>query len=181
MEIVEPIADVLDAAHKAGVVHRDLKPSNIMIAVDGMVKLLDLGVARINDKSGATPLTLTGQIVGTTRLHVARAVGHGAGCRPAGVDGRADVNSLGVMVYEMTAGGHPFMVNSIGEMCNAHCNSNPRPLEELDASIPAAWSRAMLRAISVERGARDAGVNLFLRKLEGGGKLIEAIKVQLGG
>jgi serine/threonine-protein kinase len=165
LKIIEPVANVLDAAHKAGVVHRDLKPSNIMIAIDGTVKLLDLGVARINDESGETALTKTGQLIGTPSYMSPEQWGAESQDGVSGVDGRADVYSLGVVVYEMTVGVRPFTATTIGEMCHAHCNSSPRPLEESDASVPAEWSRAVLRAMSKDRSQRQPTAGEFAAQL----------------
>ncbi|MGB9178011.1 MAG: serine/threonine-protein kinase [Pyrinomonadaceae bacterium] len=165
LKIIEPVAHVLDAAHKAGVVHRDLKLSNIMIAVDGTVKLLDLGIARINDASGETMLTMPGQLIGTPSYMSPEQWGETPQDGVAGIDGRADVYSLGVAVYEMTAGQRPFIADSIGEMCHAHCNSSPRPLDEFDPSIPSDWSSAVLRAMSKDRSQRQPTAGEFAAQL----------------
>lgn len=166
LKIIEPIANVLDVAHRVNVVHRDLKPTNIMIAADGTVKLLDLGIARIyDDSSGETVLTMPGQLVGTPAYMSPEQWGRVPADGAPGVDGRADVYSLGIVVYEMTTGVRPFRATSLGEMCHAHCDSAPRPLEELVPSIPADWSRAVLRAMSKDRNRRQTTAGEFATEL----------------
>jgi len=166
LKIVEQVAEALDAAHAAGIVHRDLKPTNIMVTSDGTVKLLDLGVVRIfDDEAGETVLTMPGQLVGTPLYMSPEQWGHVPADGVPDVDRRADIYSLGVVVYEMTAGVRPFDGDSLGELCHAHCNSEARPLEEFDPSIPAGWSRAVLRAMSKERSQRQATAGEFAAQL----------------
>src|SRR5918911_559441 len=106
LPIIEQVASVLDAAHATGVVHRDLKPSNIMIAADGRtVKLLDLGIAKINSPvDGGTALTRSGQFLGTPYYMAPEQWGEMPRDRGEEIDGRTDIYSLGVVVYETTAG-----------------------------------------------------------------------------
>lgn len=166
LKIVEAVADVLDAAHRVGIVHRDLKPTNIMITADGVVKLLDLGIAKIrDDATGMTELTMPGQLVGSPAYMPPEQWGQTPADGVRGVDGRADIYSLGVMTYEITGGERPFKADSLGEMCHAHCNTTPRPLEEFDASIPTSWSRAVSRAMSKDRRERQSTAGEFAAQL----------------
>lgn len=166
LEIIEPLASVLDAAHAMGVVHRDLKPTNIMITERGVVKLLDLGVAKITDIGpDATRLTMTGQLVGTPYFMSPEQWGELPRDGSEEIDGRADVYSLGVVIYQMTTGKFPFSGNSFVTLRRAHCQETPRPLEELNASIPVGWSRAVLRAMSKDRADRQATAGELAREL----------------
>jgi serine/threonine-protein kinase len=167
LKIIEQVASVLDAAHAQGVVHRDLKPSNIMLTFDqGTVKLLDLGIARIIDAGNAeTALTTAGQLLGTPYYMSPEQWGEMPRDGGPEIDGRADVYSLGVVVYEVTTGVRPFEEKTPVELRQAHCRRSPRPLEEFDASIPAAWSRAVLRAMSKDRSERQATAGEFAREL----------------
>lgn len=166
LQLIEQVADVLDWAHEAGIVHRDLKPTNIMLTSEGTVKLLDLGVVRMfGDGADETVLTMPGQLVGTPLYMPPEQWGQVPLDGVPEVDRRADIYSLGVMVYEMTAGVRPFDGNTLVELCHAHCNCEPRPLEEFDASIPAGWSRAVLRAMSKERSQRQATAGEFTAQL----------------
>jgi serine/threonine-protein kinase len=183
LRIIEPVASVLDAAHAMGVVHRDLKPSNIMITGQGSVKLLDLGVAKVSDMgAGMTSLTMTGQLLGTPYYMSPEQWGEQQRDGSEEVDGRTDVYSLGVVVYQITTGEFPFNGDSVVTLRRAHCHQRPRPLEEIDASIPAAWSEVVLRAMSKDRNDRQASAGELARELraaldgiertEGGARLV---------
>lgn len=166
LRIIEPVASVLDAAHAMGVVHRDLKPSNIMITVQGNIKLLDLGVAKVSDMgAGATSLTMTGQLLGTPYYMSPEQWGELSRDGSEEIDGRTDVYSLGIVVYQITTGEFPFNGDSVVTLRRAHCNERPRPLEAIDASIPPAWSRVVLRAMSKDRNDRQATPGELAREL----------------
>ncbi|HKC66092.1 MAG TPA: serine/threonine-protein kinase, partial [Pyrinomonadaceae bacterium] len=166
LKVVESVASVLDAAHEQGVVHRDLKPSNIMITNRGVVKLLDLGVAKVTDEeTNVTQLTATGQILGTPYFMSPEQWGESPRDGGKEIDGRTDIYSLGVVTYQLTAGELPFKGTSIVALHRAHCHEAPRPLEEFDKEIPLAWSRAVLRAMSKDRNDRQATAGEFAREL----------------
>jgi serine/threonine-protein kinase len=166
MRIIEPVASVLDAAHAMGVVHRDLKPSNIMITGQGNIKLLDLGVAKVSDMgAGGTSLTMTGQLLGTPYYMSPEQWGELSRDGSEEIDGRTDVYSLGIVVYQITTGEFPFNGDSVVTLRRAHCNERPRPLETIDASIPHAWSRVVLRAMSKDRNDRQASAGELAREL----------------
>ncbi|HEX8748796.1 MAG TPA: protein kinase [Pyrinomonadaceae bacterium] len=167
LHIIEQVAGVLDAAHSTGVVHRDLKPSNIMITADGQsVKLLDLGIARINSPADdATALTRSGQFLGTPYYMAPEQWGEMPRDRVESIDGRADIYSLGVVVYEMTAGALPFQQSSVLSLRHAHCKERPRPLAEVLRDVPAEWSEAVERAMSKDRGDRQATAGQFASEL----------------
>jgi serine/threonine protein kinase len=167
LPFIEQAASVLDAAHATGVVHRDLKPSNIMIAADGRtVKLLDLGIARINNPAGdETALTRSGQFLGTPYYMAPEQWGEMPRDLGEEIDGRADIYSLGVVVYELTAGALPFQQSSLIALRRAHCRERPRPLAEVVEDVPPAWSRAVERAMSKDRGDRQLTAGEFAAEL----------------
>lgn len=166
LRVIEPVASVLDAAHAMGVVHRDLKPSNVMITDEGNVKVLDLGLAKVSEMgAGVTRLTMTGQILGTPYYMSPEQWGELPRDGNEEIDGRTDVYSLGVVIYQLTTGELPFQGDSAVTLRRAHCHQKPRPLEEIDASIPAAWSSAVLRAMSKDRNDRQGKPGELAREL----------------
>jgi serine/threonine-protein kinase len=137
------ISSALDVAHRKGIVHRDLKPDNVMIvhdpeAADGeRVKIFDFGLAKLRSTSlsqatGPTALrTQPGMIMGTP-THMAPEQCRGA----SNIDGKADVYSLGVILYEGLVGHPPFFADNVGELMTMHLRDPPPGLRKLDSSIP---------------------------------------------
>jgi serine/threonine protein kinase len=164
--ILEPIMSVLNAAHAMGVVHRDLKPENIMIGKpgeDGQVatKLLDLGIAKMKEiagaeASGTTALTMAGQVLGTPFYMSPEQWGEVPDDGSVEIDGRADIYSLGVVFYELIAGRRPFVGLTLQELRREHVTVNPRPLHDVVSDVPDAFSRAIARAMSKDRGQRQS-------------------------
>ncbi len=115
------LAEALDVAHRNGVVHRDLKPANVLLSRDGEVKLVDFGVARLD----TSDLTKDGSSVGTPfYMSPEQILG-----RP--VDGRSDLYSLGVILYELLAERRPFSASGIGDLAVQIADDPPPPLGEL--------------------------------------------------
>src|SRR5262249_5748222 len=114
LEIAVQTAGALTAAHDAGIVHRDIKPENVMVRHDGYVKVLDFGLAKLVEPSRCTTsaedvtaaggqfLTDPGRAIGTPRYMSPEQI------RAGQVDGRSDIFSLGVLIYELVAGRAPF-------------------------------------------------------------------------
>lgn len=163
--VLDPIMSVLNAAHAMGVVHRDLKPENIMIGKastggDPVVKLLDLGIAKLREvagaeKTGSTNLTIAGQMLGTPYYMSPEQWGELPNDGNSEIDGRADIYSLGVVFYELITGKRPFTGLTLSELRREHVSITPRPLHEVDPSVPASFSRAISRAIAKDRSDRQ--------------------------
>src|SRR3982751_2610086 len=141
LEVLTPIMSVLDTAHSMGVVHRDLKPENIMIGVpsgngEPIVKLLDLGIAKMSDIAGVetggnTALTMAGQVLGTPYYMSPEQWGEIPRDGSTEIDGRADIYSLGLVFYEMILGRRCFAGNTLHELRREHVTMTPRPLHEV--------------------------------------------------
>jgi serine/threonine-protein kinase len=166
VEVLEPVMSVLNAAHAQGVVHRDLKPENIMIGKSSTggeptVKLLDLGIAKISelagaDSGGSTALTVAGQILGTPYYMSPEQWGDASRDGSPEIDGRADIYSLGTVFYELVAGRRPFCGLTLQELRREHVTVTPKPLHEVVSDVPEAFSQAIARAMSKDRGDRQA-------------------------
>jgi CheY-like chemotaxis protein len=164
LEIVQPVCQVLDLAHSVGIVHRDVKPENVFLhnAPTGeVVKVLDFGIARLLDEKPASGATLTSRHVtlGTPLYMAPEQMSN------ASVDGRADVYSLALMVYEMLTGALPFDETfDFMSLAMAKMRNDPVPMGSHDPSIPAALDEVVMEALSREPAARP-GAAAFGRNL----------------
>jgi serine/threonine-protein kinase len=142
MEIGVQIAETLDYAHSKGVIHRDIKPSNIIIAPDGRIRITDFGIARIED-STATLHTQAGEILGTPAYMSPEQV---SGQQ---VDGRSDIFSLGVILYEMTTGARPFggKGNTLASMFNDIIRVTPPEPFITSSLVPKKLSALIMKAL----------------------------------
>jgi serine/threonine-protein kinase len=175
LAVLDPIMSVLNAAHAMGVVHRDLKPENIMIGKPStggppVVKLLDLGIAKLREvagaeKTGTTALTMAGQMLGTPYYMSPEQWGELPADGNSEIDGRADIYSLGIVFYELVAGRRPFSGLTLLELRREHVSVVPKSLHELDASVPEGFSSAIARAIAKDRSQRQASADELEQEL----------------
>jgi serine/threonine protein kinase len=163
--VLRPIMSVLNAAHAMGVVHRDLKPENIMIGKlstggEPVVKLLDLGIAKLREvagaeKTGSTNLTIAGQMLGTPYYMSPEQWGELPHDGNSEIDGRADIYSLGCVFYEIIAAKRPFNGMTLAELRRQHVSVTPDPLHQVTTNVPEGFSRVIARSIAKDRGERQ--------------------------
>ncbi|HSF42287.1 MAG TPA: protein kinase, partial [Thermoanaerobaculia bacterium] len=127
-DIAQQIAKGLSKAHRGGIVHRDIKPANLVITSDGVVKILDFGLAKL---AGAAAITRTGSSVGTPAYMSPEQA------RGEDVDHRTDLWSLGVVLYEMVTGKRPFRGEHEQAVLYSILNEKPKPLTEARVDAPA--------------------------------------------
>src|SRR5579863_75211 len=152
-DLASQACDGVAAAHDAGIVHRDLKPENLFVTVkDGLpfVKVLDFGISKFDvERTGSMGATADGALMGTPYYMSPEQV-RGAGL----VDHRADVYSLGVILYECASGVRPYEATAFGEMAILIHEGRARPLAERRPSLPPAFCEVVARAMAVDRDAR---------------------------
>src|SRR4051812_7110603 len=128
LRIARQSADALDYAHSQGIVHRDIKPSNILLDRAGRVKIADFGIAKMAGQS--TELTMAGSVMGSPQYLSPEQI------RGDDLDGRSDIFSLGVVLYEMLSGRRPFEGDTITTLVYQILHKDPPPVSELRAVPP---------------------------------------------
>lgn len=149
---------VLDAAHRAGVVHRDVKPGNIMVTSDRRIKVTDFGVARM--QGSALAQTQVGLVLGTPQYAAPEQL---AG---RSVDGRADLYSLGAVLYEAVTGRPPIEAASIHDLMRLVQSARPVPASEVVAGLPHGFDAFLARALAKDPGARFSSAAEMARALQ---------------
>ena len=154
---IDQVLDALDYAHKQHVVHRDIKPANMMVTPAGVVKLMDFGIARAKGDQTLTAVdTTTGSLGYMSPEQV-----HG---KPT--DGRSDLYSVGISLYEMVTGERPFKSNSDFAVMLAQVNEQPRPPIELLPALSPALNEIILKAIAKDPAARFQSADEFRQALK---------------
>lgn len=144
-KVVKQVAEALDYAHKQNVVHRDIKPANIMFDPKTVqVKVTDFGIARITDASK----TKTGMVLGTpSYMSPEQLTGRK-------VDGRSDLFSLGVMLYQLSSGQLPFVADSMTELMYRIANDAPKDVRLVNPQLPAGLAAILARALAKDPAQR---------------------------
>ena len=155
--IAREVLTALAYAHRSGLVHRDIKPGNILMSDDGKVQVTDFGIARA--EAGST-MTQTGMILGTAYyLSPEQAQG-------LQLDGRSDIYSLGVVVYEMLTGRRPFEGDSPVSIAYKHVREMPRPPSHHRADVPQPLEAIVMTAMAKRPEDRYSSAALMRRDLE---------------
>src|SRR5262245_46477974 len=160
-EIIRQVCAALDEAHRQGIVHRDIKPENILvqtIPVGLQVKVLDFGIAALRDVK-ASRLTRAGAVVGTPHYMSPE---H---CLGEELDGRSDIYSLGIVLFEMLTGVVPFDSPPLTAIVIKHVNEPPPPPRTLNPRISPAVESIALRALEKRRDARPQTAGEMAREL----------------
>src|SRR5580700_817191 len=148
------LASALAYAHRAGILHGDVKPSNIRVTEDDRVKLVDFGVARF-----ASQVTGSDRVLGTPAYLSPEQI------EGQKQDGRSDLFSLGIVLYEMITGVRPFAGNSLGAVCAQILTASPIPPTQLHPTLPAAFDRILARCLAKNPDNRYQSGNDLARAL----------------
>jgi serine/threonine protein kinase len=150
LRLTRSVLDALAHAHAHGIVHRDIKPANVMLDEYGLVKVMDFGIARPMNTTGAT-LTQSAMVIGTAEyLSPEQAKG-------LAVDARADLYSTGVLLYELLTGRPPFVGDTPLQVAWQHLQATPEPPSVHVPELDQACDRLVLRALAKDRDERFAG------------------------
>jgi serine/threonine protein kinase len=173
IDVAMQVARALEAAHAAGIVHRDIKPENIMLRPDGYVKVLDFGLAKLTEPEAGdsnVPTDVSGRgldfetqagiVLGTVNYMSPEQA------RGQTVDGRSDLFSLGVVLYELIAGRRPFAGKTWNHTLLAIMDAEPQPVGRLAKGAPSALQQIISRALAKNRDERYQTARELLADLE---------------
>jgi serine/threonine-protein kinase len=153
------IATGMAVAHLAGIVHRDLKPANVLIDNEGLLKIVDFGVAAAQTQ-GDTQLTKTGYVIGSPKYMAPEQI---LGKK---VDERADIYSLGVILYEMFCGVPPYSRGDHMSVMYQHVQGKARPPIEINKDLPRPLNDLVMRCMSLDKSRRAQSMDELRGELE---------------
>jgi HEAT repeat protein/tRNA A-37 threonylcarbamoyl transferase component Bud32 len=153
------IATGMAVAHQAGIVHRDLKPANILIDNEGLLKIVDFGVAAAQSQ-GDTQLTKTGYVIGSPKYMAPEQI---LGKK---VDERADIYSLGVILYEMLSGVPPYSRGDHMSVMYQHVQGKARPPIDINKDLPQELNNLVMKCMSLDKAKRSQSMDELRLSLE---------------
>jgi len=149
--IAQQLAASLEVAHEQGVIHRDVKPQNLLLDADGVLKVMDFGIARLADRTSA--LTQAGMVIGTPAYMAPEQL------LDEEVDARSDLYAAGVVLYECLTGALPFEGSSPIALIAKVLNTIPRSPAERETGVPPALSALVMRLLDKDPAARPASAH----------------------
>ncbi|MDE3179782.1 MAG: protein kinase [Acidobacteriota bacterium] len=168
--MAKQVAAALDAAHRLGMVHRDIKPANIVLvplAHGEQAKVLDFGIAKLKEaRAGAAAgftLTGAGVVIGTPQyMSPEQAMGK----RGDELDGRSDLYSLGIVMYQALTGRLPFKADTTMQMLMDHIHTPPKPVQQARPGIPECVARLVMQCLEKKPEMRPASAGALIRDIE---------------
>ncbi|HSY48193.1 MAG TPA: protein kinase [Thermoanaerobaculia bacterium] len=158
-DVASGVTSALAAAHDAGIIHRDIKPENIMLRPDGLVKVLDFGLAKLAEPESALNDSSTGSVMGTL-LYISPEQ-----ARNQQPDARSDLYSLGAVMYEMVTGRPPARGDNFIDIAFAIANEVPKPPSHYVSGVPPELDQIILKLLEKDRGNRYASARQLLGDL----------------
>ena len=167
LDIAIQIAEGLNAAHKKGIVHRDIKSDNLMLTNEGLIKIMDFGLAKLR---GVSRLTKTGSTVGTLGYMSPEQV------QGMGADQRSDIFSFGVVLYELLTGQLPFKGEHTAAIAYSILNDEPQPVARFNNKVSAKLEDIVFKALVKDREERYQHIDDLLADLRREKKSLEYVK-----